>query len=62
MIYHDTDARALFARERAQLLASEMGSRRTSTSQQRQRRLQTLLAYLIHRRRERQYEAPAYEG
>jgi len=66
MIYHDTEARSLFARERAELLASEMraarGPANVEPSGSRRRRLIALLAHLRQQRRERQYEAPAYEG
>jgi hypothetical protein len=62
MIYHDTDARALFARERAQLLANEMRRGRNAKGDHTSGRLERLLAHVSAQRRKRQYEAPAYEG
>ena len=66
MIYPDNEARSLFARERAELLASEMRAARRSASvegsRSRPRRLGMWLARLGQQRREKQHEAPAYES
>jgi hypothetical protein len=65
MIYPDNEARSLFARERAELLASEMRAARPSASVEASRsrpsRLGMHLARLGQQRREKQPEAPAYE-
>jgi hypothetical protein len=65
MICHDSEARLLFARERANLLASEMRVvRHAANAEPRRsalRRSTALLARLRKERRERQYEAPAYQ-
>ena len=66
MIYPDPEARSLFARERAELLASEMRAARRSASVEASRscpsRLGMRLARLGRQRREKQHEGPAYEG
>lgn len=65
MIYHDPDTRSLFARERAELLASEMRAgeqpANLKPSGWRLHSSLALLAQLRRRRRAPQLGKPAYE-
>ena len=65
MICHDSEALLLFARERADLLANEMqAARHAANAEPRRsalRRSTALLTRPRQERRERQYEAPAFE-
>jgi hypothetical protein len=69
MIYHDTDGRLLLARERAELLASEMRSvRRPTPGQARHSSWARLAAELLGRgrrmrqRRRKSHGSPAYDA
>jgi hypothetical protein len=67
MFYHDTDGRLLLARERAELLASEMRRVRRLTPQQagypRWTRVPAELLGRVERmRRRKSHSAPAYDA
>jgi hypothetical protein len=69
MLYHDTDGRLLLARERAELLASEMRSVRRLTPQQAERPSWTRLAAELlgrggrmRQRRRKSDGSPAYDA
>jgi hypothetical protein len=67
MIYHDSDGRLLMARERAELLASEMRRVRRLTPQQAGHpswtRLAAELAERVERmRRHKSHGSPAYDA
>jgi hypothetical protein len=67
MLYHDTDGRSLLARERADLLASEMRRARRPTPEQAghpswARPVAKLLGRVERMRRRKSHGSPAYDA